>query len=227
ILINGKFLELLLFLANHNNDINNVVLENAPKNLQVTAHDIQREIVNTVASETTRAIINVLGDDLFSILIDESCDVSVKEQMAILLCYVNEEGSIIEWFLRIVRVNDTTALSLKFAIIHCFRSMDLVCQDYVVKTMMKLRKDILREAQAVKVVVGLTEVVAIDGKSFEQKGGAYDLLSSIQSFKFIFNMHLIKNVLGITNELSQALRRKDQDVVNAMKLVILSKQRLQ
>jgi hypothetical protein len=33
--------------------------------------------------------------------------------------------------------------------------------------------------------------------------------------------------LGITNELSQALQRKDQDILNAMKLVEVSKQRLQ
>jgi hypothetical protein len=32
--------------------------------------------------------------------------------------------------------------------------------------------------------------------------------------------------LGITNELSQALQRKDQNILNAMKLVEVSKQRL-
>lgn len=131
----GNFLELLRFLANHNNDINNVVLENAPKNLQVTAHDIQREPVHAVASATTRAIIHVLGDDLFFILIDESCDVSVKEQMAILLRCVNEEVSIIERFLKIVRINDTAALSLKIAIMplflkHGLRLSKLCSQDY-------------------------------------------------------------------------------------------------
>ncbi|XP_075633788.1 uncharacterized protein LOC142606298 [Castanea sativa] len=37
----------------------------------------------------------------------------------------------------------------------------------------------------------------------------------------------MRGVLGISNELSQALQRKDQDIVNAMKLVDISKQRLQ
>jgi hypothetical protein len=36
----------------------------------------------------------------------------------------------------------------------------------------------------------------------------------------------VKNVLGITNELSQTLQRKDQDIMNAMKLVEISKLRL-
>ena len=49
----------------------------------------------------------------------------------------------------------------------------------------------------------------------------------IQSFEFVFNLHLVRSILGITNELSQALQRKDQDIVNALTLVQVSKQRLQ
>ena len=41
----------------------------------------------------------------------------------------------------------------------------------------------------------------------------------MNSFTFVFCLHLIRDVLGITNELSQALQRKDQDIVNPMKLV--------
>ena len=40
----------------------------------------------------------------------------MKEQMALVLRYVNKEGIIIEWFLSIVHVASTTALSLKHAI---------------------------------------------------------------------------------------------------------------
>jgi hypothetical protein len=38
---------------------------------------------------------------------------------------------------------------------------------------------------------------------------------------------MMKNVLMITNELSQVLQRKDQDILNAIKLVEISKLRLQ
>jgi hypothetical protein len=44
-------------------------------------------------------IIKDLGDSLFSILIDESCDISIKEQMAVVLRYVDNSGHIIELFL--------------------------------------------------------------------------------------------------------------------------------
>lgn len=45
-------------------------------------------------------------------------------------------------------------------------------------------------------VIDVLEVVPIYGKNFEQKGGAYDLLSSIQSFEFIFNMHFDQKCFG-------------------------------
>ena len=52
----------------------------------------------------------------FSILVYESCDISVKEQMALILRYVNKKRIIIERFLGIVHMASTTALSLKYAI---------------------------------------------------------------------------------------------------------------
>ena len=76
-------------------------------------------------------------------------------------------------------------------------------------------------------VIDVLEIVEEDGTSSEQKGKACVLLSLIQSFEFEFNWHLMKNALGITSELSQVLQRKDQDIVNAMTLVKLSKQCLQ
>ncbi|GAV66701.1 DUF4371 domain-containing protein [Cephalotus follicularis] len=67
-----NFLELLKFLGNHNEDINNVTLCNALENQQMTTLEIQKDIVNTFAIETTDAIIKELGNGLFSILVDEA-----------------------------------------------------------------------------------------------------------------------------------------------------------
>ncbi|XVF32801.1 hypothetical protein REPUB_Repub17cG0113900 [Reevesia pubescens] len=52
------------------------------------------------------------------------------------------------------------------------------------------------------------------------------LMDSIKSFDFVFTMHLMIDILGIINELSQALQRNDRDIENAIKLVQVSKQRL-
>ena len=52
-------------------------------------------------------------------------------------------------------------------------------------------------------------------------------LDSMHSFEYIFGLYLMKNILSLTNELSLALQRKDQDILNVMKLVRLCKDSLQ
>ena len=96
-----NFLELLQFLGDHNESLNEV-LQKAPKNCKLTHNDIQKDIVNAIARETSKAIIKDLNNGFFSILVDESRDNSVKEQMTLVLRYVNKKGIIIERFLGIV-----------------------------------------------------------------------------------------------------------------------------
>ncbi|PKA58569.1 hypothetical protein AXF42_Ash008856 [Apostasia shenzhenica] len=76
-------------------------------------------------------------------------------------------------------------------------------------------------------IVDVLDFIREDGLTSEQKGEATGLLDVILSFDFIFNIHLMKAILGVTNELSVALQRKDQDIVNSMKQVEISKKRLQ
>ncbi|CAH9058308.1 unnamed protein product [Cuscuta europaea] len=76
-------------------------------------------------------------------------------------------------------------------------------------------------------VIDVLEVIKEDGVTSDQKGEAMRHLDSIQTFDFAFFLHLMKTVLGITNELSQTLQRKDQDILNAMQLVTIAKGRLQ
>ncbi|KAK2652092.1 hypothetical protein Ddye_011948 [Dipteronia dyeriana] len=61
-----------------------------------------------------------MGDALFSILVDESRDVSINEQMAMVLLYVNPNGQVVEWFIGIKHVASTTALSRKAIIDNVF-----------------------------------------------------------------------------------------------------------
>jgi hypothetical protein len=51
-------------LADHNESINEVV-QSAPKNNKLTHHNIQKDIVNAAACETTNAIIKDLGMSSF------------------------------------------------------------------------------------------------------------------------------------------------------------------
>ncbi|XP_050121413.1 uncharacterized protein LOC126599112 [Malus sylvestris] len=109
----GNYLELLQFLANNDDKVREVVMENTPGNLKLLAPSIQTEIVNSCALETLDAIMDDLKDRFFLILVDEARDVSVKEQMAMVLCYVDDNGHVIERFVGIQHVINITSSSLK------------------------------------------------------------------------------------------------------------------
>ena len=76
-------------------------------------------------------------------------------------------------------------------------------------------------------VIDVHEVITENGTLSIHKAQATDLLDAIQRFEFTFHLYLMKMVLGITNDLSQALQRKDQNIVNAINLVNFSKHCLQ
>ncbi|XP_070668285.1 uncharacterized protein [Malus domestica] len=75
-------------------------------------------------------------------------------------------------------------------------------------------------------VVEVLEWIKDDTKQ-DNFGEVSKLFHDIQTFDFVFHLFFMRLILGITNELSQALQKKDQDIVNAMALVEVCKQRLQ
>ncbi|XP_075659441.1 uncharacterized protein LOC142629353 [Castanea sativa] len=139
-------------------------------------------MVNAIAHETSKAIIEDLGNGFFSILVDESRDISVKEQMAHVLRYVNKQGIIIERFLGIVHVASTTALSLKCAIegLLCEHNLSLSrlsgqgydgasnMQVTVVRGSCK-RRDALRDTQFAKIKEDLENSVRRSGQGLNQE----------------------------------------------------------
>ena len=313
-----------------------MALKNAPANLKLTSPTIQKEIVNAAAVETTDAIIRDMDNALFSILVDEARDVSIKEQMAVIFRYVDKRGCVIERFIGIVHVANTTARTLKKAVdellskhklsisslrgqgfdgasnmsgelnglktlilkdnptafyVHCFAHQLQLALVAVAKKhcivgafftsvanvvnivgASSKRRDILREKQALNVIQALKvgelssgrglnqeieikrsadtrwsshygmlinfialfpsiadvlDEIANDKVGSDQKDNAYISLGLLQSFDYIFSLHLMRIVLGISHELSQALQRDDQDIVNAMDLVKICKRKLQ
>ncbi|XP_016473052.2 uncharacterized protein LOC107795005 [Nicotiana tabacum] len=114
----GNFLEILKWYAKRCDKIRDLVLEKAPKNDKMTSHKIQKDIVTACKLDTIKAIIEDLNSDNFALLVDESCDISCKEQMAIVLRYVDRMRSVVERFIGIVHVRDTSALYLKEAIVN-------------------------------------------------------------------------------------------------------------
>nr|XP_016483140.1 PREDICTED: zinc finger MYM-type protein 1-like [Nicotiana tabacum] len=332
----GHFLDLLKWYADRKEDVKNVVLEKAPKNNTMTSPDIQKDIVNSCAEETAKAIIEDLNGDFFGILVDESKDVTHKEQMALVLRYVNKDGELIERFLGLVHVKDTTAHALQKAInslllqhslssslirgqgydgasnmqgeinglkalilkdnpsaycVHCFAHQlqltlvavakkhhdinnffDILANVLNVVGGSYKRREMLRDDQAEKLdellvlgevhtgsglnqelglqrpgdtcwgshfktlrnfislfssIVHVLGVLANEGSNYQEKELAKSLVEDIRSYEFVYILHLMLKIMAITYDLNMALQRKDQDIVNAMKLVHFTKRQLQ
>ncbi|XP_057720354.1 uncharacterized protein LOC130934845 [Arachis stenosperma] len=288
----GNFLELLNFIAQHNEEIDRA-FKNARGNLKLIAPSIQKDIVRAAARETTKVIVDDLGDELFAVLVDEARDISIKEQMSVclrvrgqgydgasnmqgefnglktLILKENSYAFYVHCFAHQLQLALVTVAKKQVEIALIFNLLTNLCN--VVGASCK-RRDMLRDSQMTKTiealksgeissgrglnqetalkragdtrwgshygtilrlislfpsVVNVLEYVEEDGNNSEQRAEACHLLNVIQSFEFIFNLHLMKNILGVTNELSQALQKNDQDIINAMALVKVSKQRLQ
>lgn len=125
----GNFLELVKLLAFYNKEVDAVVLNNAPRNAKYISHPIQQEILQLFAREVQRQIREEIGTAKFCIMVDEARDESKKEQMALVVRFVNKEGYIKERFLDIIHVKDTTALTLKQAICAILEDNNLSIRD--------------------------------------------------------------------------------------------------
>ncbi|KAI3697822.1 hypothetical protein L6452_30919 [Arctium lappa] len=331
----GNFLELIKLIRDQNEVVGKVTLGNAPGNNQMVAPSIQKDIVHCFAQEVLKYIFQEINDDVFSLLVDESSDISKKEQMVVVLRYVTC-GIVKERFVGLVHVKDTNALSLKSAIeflfvehdlslkkirgqgydgasnmrgqfnglkalilkenssayyVHCFahqlqlvvvavahkhievgKFFDMISSLMNVVCASCKRSDMVRESQKEKVqeVIGSGETETGSGLNQELSlgrpgdtrwGSHYktlkrlvDLFPSVievlqyveevcenpcsqrqanglqiyfQSFDSVFYLHLMLHILGVTESLSQALQKKDQDILNAVSLVKSTKRQLQ
>ncbi|CAN6553257.1 unnamed protein product [Malus baccata var. baccata] len=179
----GNYLELMQFLSKHNEQVRKVVFENAPKNLKYTSSDIQKDIVRACAIETINAITKDMEGESFSLLVDGSRDSSTKEQMAVVLRYVNKKGEAIEKFLGVQHVSSTTSSLLEEAIERFFATTNL--------SMSKLRGQGYDGASNMKAVTKGIEGVAI----------------------FFNNASILVNTIGSSCKRRDAFREKQQEQI--------------
>jgi hypothetical protein len=109
----GNFLEMVKLLAEYNDEVKAVVLDNAPGNAKYTFPLIQKEILDIMASKTQKLIRDEIGDAKFCLIVDESRYESSREHMALVVRFVDKEGFIRERFLDIAHVHDTSSATLK------------------------------------------------------------------------------------------------------------------
>ena len=131
----GNFLRMIRILASYNDKVAQVVLENAPKSTKYTSPTIQKEILHVIASKVQSKICEDIGDSKFCIIVDESRDDSKREQLALVLRFVDNDDFIQEHFFNLSHVKDIAALTLKkeiYAILsrHCLDIQNICGQGY-------------------------------------------------------------------------------------------------
>lgn len=102
----GNFVELLRYTTEQNEVVSKVVLENAPENNQMISPKIQKDSVHCFAEELVKTITEEIDNDVFGLLVDESADVSDKEQVAVVFRYVDKSGIVKERFISITHVSE-------------------------------------------------------------------------------------------------------------------------
>ncbi|MBL6280522.1 hypothetical protein JMF97_30755, partial [Micromonospora fiedleri] len=76
-------------------------------------------------------------------------------------------------------------------------------------------------------IISLMKIIEDDPKNDAARTDVGCILYAMEDFEFAFLLHLMHLILGISYELSQALQRKYQDLLNAIGLVNVVKSRLQ
>uniref|UniRef100_A0A2N9IDZ8 DUF4371 domain-containing protein n=1 Tax=Fagus sylvatica TaxID=28930 RepID=A0A2N9IDZ8_FAGSY len=265
----GNFVELVKLVSTYDHRVARVVLENAPRNAKYTSPTIQKEILHIIASKVRDAIREEIGDAKFCIIIDEARDESKKEQMAIILRFVDKDGFLKERFFHIVHVRDTTALTLKKEICAVLSRYNLHIEN--IRGQGK-RNDELQATQAEQIenMIASNEIetgrglnqsctlqragdtrwgshfqsisslikmfdatcsvlytISKEGANYQQRGDAEGAYKVLTSFEFIFILHMMKEIMGITDILCQVLQKKSQDILNAMVLISTTKSLIQ
>ncbi|KAL6619567.1 hypothetical protein ACP70R_034706 [Stipagrostis hirtigluma subsp. patula] len=331
----GNFLEMMKLLASYNAKVKAVVLGNAPGNAKYTSPDIQKQILNIIATNAQISIRREIGDAKFCLVVDEARDESEREQMAVVVRFVDTGGFIRERFLDLIHVPNTTAATLKENIctvlsdqcldvqnirgqgydgasnmrgewnglqkkftddcpyayyVHCFAhqlQLALVAASKEVTEVHNFfehlavvvnvvgssckRNDELRANQVVEIQKlvelneletgsGANQVGALQrpcetrwsshfnsicsllkmykaaflvlkdiasskgpGTSPSARAKAAGAVQLMMSFDFVFILHLMKELMGITDVLCKKLQQKSQDIVNAMHDVAITK----
>jgi hypothetical protein len=71
----------------------------------------------------------------------------------------------------------------------------------------------------------MLENIINERSTYSQFGDANAVYKMITSFQFIFILHLMKEIMGITDSLCQHLQQKSQDILTAVQLVANTKKK--
>ncbi|XP_028103563.1 uncharacterized protein LOC114302698 [Camellia sinensis] len=223
-----------LLLVSYDGDVADVVLHKAPQNASYYSHRIQKEILSIFFDKIQRFIREEIDEAKFCIIVNEARDESKREQMAIVLRFFYKDSFIKEHFFYIVHVSDTTSATLKEEICivlsrHNLSVQNIRGQGYDGASNMRgewtglqalflhdchFVHDQLKVAQtkeiAAKLAIDEVETVlsnVINDRAIStQHADADGVYDKITSFEFVFILHLMRDIMGTTNDFCQALQ---------------------
>jgi hypothetical protein len=108
----GNFLKILNLIVSYNEQIAEVIAK-ASKNVCYTSPMIQKDILHIFSTKVKETIRKEIGNAKFCIIVDEARDKSMKEQMAIVLRFVDKDGFVWERFFGLVHVSNTVTVTLQ------------------------------------------------------------------------------------------------------------------
>nr|GEW48941.1 hypothetical protein [Tanacetum cinerariifolium] len=218
---------MLKLLASYNVELAKVVLENAPFNSKYNSGDIQKEILSIIANKVRKHIRSEVGNSYFCVMVDEARDESKKEQMAIVLRFVDNDG--------VIRESEVIPIHQFFTKLSS--NINLICAS-------SKRHDELLKARSTEIehLLELGEIKHGRGKyqvgtlkRANDTSKRHDELLKARSteIEHLLELGEIKHgrgkyqkIMGRTDILSQALQKKNQDIGNAIDLVSATKESL-
>ncbi|KAJ0532551.1 hypothetical protein HanIR_Chr09g0398131 [Helianthus annuus] len=88
-------------------------------------------------------------------------------------------------------------------------------------------KTVIRLVDMFPSIIRVLEYVKKECNNPSTQNQAFKMIGFLSSFGFVFYLHLMLHILGLTGILSRALQRKDQDILKVVLLVKTTKGKLQ
>ena len=126
-LLQGNFQSLLEFRMDSGDEILKKHFETAPRNATYRSKTIQNQIINTVGNHIISKIAREVNESkMFSVMADESADISNKENLALVIRFIDSEQNVREEFVGLRECGeDLSGESIKNVIITSINDMGL------------------------------------------------------------------------------------------------------
>lgn len=114
----GNFRAILQFRAKGDIFLQNV-LEGTDTNIKYLSPGIQNQLINICNDIILKKIVTKVNEaQCFSVLADETTDISTSEQLTLCVRYIDSEGNLNEDFLKFIIVESLTGSDLSAAILN-------------------------------------------------------------------------------------------------------------